>query len=215
MEDVFILSAKQKAASLNSRNEIRKQVRQQRRQLNKREVQHASLAIADNLSNTHLFRNAQRIAGFLSNEGEPDLTSLMQLAWKHQKLWHLPIIGLPNVNHLWFAPYHPGDLLVTNRFGIGEPDKALHKSARSYSLDIVLMPLVAFDVQGNRLGMGKGYYDRTLKFLRLRHHWRKPRLVGIAYELQKFDQLPQQPWDIPLDAIVTEKTVYNVGQLKL
>ena len=178
-------------------------------------MQHASQAIADNLSSTQLFRNAQRIAGFLSNESEPDLTSLMQLAWQYKKIWHLPIIGLPNINHLWFAPYHQNDQLVTNRFGIGEPDKALHESTRSYSLDIVLMPLVAFDIHGNRLGMGKGYYDRTLKFLHLRRHWRKPRLVGIAYELQKFGQLPQQPWDIPLDAIVTEKTVYNIRQLKL
>ena len=209
------MSAKQIATSLNSRNEIRKQVRQQRRQLSNRDVQHASQAIADNLSTTHLFRNAKHIAGFLSNDSEPDLTSLMRLAWKNKKRWHLPIIGLPNINHLWFAPYHEDDLLVANHFGINEPDKALYKSTRCYSLDIVLMPLVAFDLHGNRLGMGKGYYDRTLKFLHLRRYWRKPRLVGIAYELQKFDQLPPQPWDIPLDAIVTEKTVYNVSQLKL
>lgn len=200
---------------MNSRSDIRKQVRQQRNQLSTKQRQHASQSIAENLANTHLFRNSQRIAGFLSNDSEPDLTPLMQLAWQRHKLWHLPIIGLPNINHLWFAPYKKNDALITNRFGIDEPDTPLHQTTRSYGLDLVLMPLVAFDIEGNRLGMGKGYYDRTLKFLHLRRHWRKPRLVGIAYELQKFEQLPKQAWDIPLDAIVTEKAVYNINQLNL
>ncbi len=198
-----------------SRAEIRKQIRSKRQQLSATDQQHASQAIADNLANSQLFRNSHRIAGFLSNDSEPDLTPLMQLAWQQKKQWHLPIIGLPNVNHLWFAPYKKNDPLVFNRFGIGEPDTPLHETTRSYGLDLVLMPLVAFDIQGNRLGMGKGYYDRTLKFLRLRKHWRKPRLVGIAYELQKFEQLPFQSWDIPLDAVVTEKSVYNIRQLNI
>ena len=198
-----------------SRQQIRKQIRLKRQQLSAADQQHASQAIADNLANSQLFRNSQRIAGFLSNDSEPDLSPLMQLAWRQKKQWHLPIIGLPNVNHLWFAPYKETDPLVSNRFGIGEPDTPLHETTRSYGLDLVLMPLVAFDTEGNRLGMGKGYYDRTLKFLRLRKHWRKPRLVGIAYELQKFEQLPFQTWDIPLDAVVTEKSIYNIRQLKL
>jgi len=198
-----------------TRAEIRRQIRLKRQQQSATDQQHASQAIVDNLANSQLFRNSQRIAGFLSNDGEPDLTALMQLAWQQRKRWHLPIIGLPNINHLWFAPYKKNDPLVSNRFGIGEPDTPLHETTRSYGLDLVLMPLVAFDGEGNRLGMGKGYYDRTLKFLRLRRHWHKPRLVGIAYELQKFEQLPFQPWDIPLDAVVTEKSVYNIRQLNI
>ena len=195
---------------MTGRAEIRKQIRLKRQQLSAVDQEHASQAIANNLANSKLFRNSKRIAGFLSHDGEPDLTPLMQLAWQQKKSWHLPIIGLPNINHLWFAPYRENDALVTNRFGIGEPDTPLHNTTRSHGLDLVLMPLVAFDLHGNRLGMGKGYYDRTLKFLRLRSHWRKPRLVGIAYELQKLEQISCQPWDIPLDAVVTEKTVYNI-----
>lgn len=198
-----------------SRAEIRTQIRLKRRQLNEAERQHASQAIAANLANTHLFRNSRRIAGFLSNDGEPDLMALMRLAWRRKKHWHLPVIGMPNINRLWFAPYAEDDALAINRFGISEPITPLHETTRSYGLDLVLMPLVAFDIHGNRLGMGKGYYDRTLEFLRRRHHWCKPRLVGIAFELQKFEQLPQQPWDVPLDAIITEATVYNVRRLTL
>lgn len=198
-----------------SRSAIRKQVREKRQQLSLNQQQHSSKKICDNLRRSRLFRNSDRIAGFLANEGEPNLDSLMENAWALGKQWHLPIIGLPNINHLWFAPYKQGDTLTLNRYNIAEPDIHLYQTPKPWGLDLILMPLVAFDTSGNRLGMGKGYYDRTLKFLRYRYHWRKPKLVGIAYEFQKFDALPFQPWDIPLDAIVTERSVYNVNQLKL
>lgn len=199
----------------SSRADIRKQIRQQRQQLSESQRHEAALAITDNLARTHLFRQSRRIAGFIANDGEPSLDPLMELAWLRRKQWHLPIIGLPNLNHLWFGRYDEEDELVINRYGIPEPLKALHEATPAWGLDLVLMPLVAFDANGNRLGMGKGYYDRTLKFLRHRCHWRKPRLVGIAYEFQKIEQLPFQPWDIPLDAIVTEQSIYNVSRIKL
>ena len=186
-----------------------------RQQLLPHQQKAASKNICRNLGSTALFRNSRRIAGYISNENEPNLTPLMELAWSRKQHWHLPIIGLPNINHLWFAPYASGAPLTLNRFGIEEPDIHLYQTPKPWGLDLILMPLVAFDANGNRLGMGKGYYDRTLKFLRHRCSWRKPRLVGIAYEFQRIDTLPFQPWDIPLDAIVTEKTVYNIAQLPL
>jgi 5-formyltetrahydrofolate cyclo-ligase len=198
----------------SSRADIRKQIRKQRQQLSESQRHEAALAITENLARTTLFRQSHRIAGFIANDGEPTLDPLMELAWHRRKQWHLPIIGLPNLNHLWFGRYDEDDALVLNRYGIPEPAIALHQTTPAWGLDLVLMPLVAFDPQGNRLGMGKGYYDRTLKFLRHRCHWRKPRLVGIAYEFQKMEQLPNQPWDIPLDAIVTEQSVYNIRRLK-
>ncbi len=198
-----------------SRTDIRKQIRRQRQQLSETARNSAALAISDQLARTALFRQSRRIAGFIANDGEPSLEPLMQLAWARHKAWHLPIIGLPNLSHLWFGRYDQGDELLHNRYGIPEPVTALYHATPAWGLDLVLMPLVAFDANGNRLGMGKGYYDRTLKFLRHRRHWRKPRLVGIAYEFQKMAQLPCQPWDIPLDAIITEQSIYNINQLKL
>ena len=168
----------------------------------------ATDAICSYLVSSALFRNSRRLAGFMANENEPDLAAVMYQAWAVGKKWHLPIIGLPYVNHLWFGRYEPGDPLVENRFGIAEPKVALGKATLSWGLDVVLMPLVAFDLQGNRLGMGKGYYDRTLKYLRHRRHWCKPRLIGVAYEFQKVDKLPFQPWDVPLDGVVTEQQLY-------
>jgi 5-formyltetrahydrofolate cyclo-ligase len=79
-------------------------------------------------------------------------------------------------------------------------------------LDVILMPLVAFDGQGNRLGMGAGYYDRTLAFLRHRRHWRKPRIIGLAYEFQRMPALPAEPWDVPLDGIITEAGFYKISR---
>ena len=70
------------------------------------------------------------------------------------------------------------------------------------------MPLVGFDQQGYRLGMGGGYYDATLAFMQHRRLWRKPRLVGVAYECQRVETLPHDPWDMPLDAVLTERQLY-------
>ncbi len=193
-----------------SPSNIRKEIRANRRALSEPQRQQANWAITENITSASFFKRSQRIAGYISNDGEPDLSTLMQQAWSRNKQWHLPIIGLPNINHLWFAPFNKNDTLTSNRYGIDEPSMALHKTTRPWGLDLILMPLVAFDANGNRLGMGKGYYDRTLKFLRHRQHWRKPRLVGIAYELQKVDKLITQAWDIPLDAIVTEETIYTI-----
>ena len=70
-------------------------------------------------------------------------------------------------------------------------------------------PLVAFDVSGNRVGMGGGFYDRTLAYLQHRRYWRKPVLAGLAHEIQKVAQLDTQSWDIPLDYVITEKQIYK------
>ena len=76
------------------------------------------------------------------------------------------------------------------------------------SLDLVLVPLVGFDDQGTRLGMGGGFYDRSFATRLFRRYWRKPRLIGVAYELQRVAHLDRQPWDVALDGVVTEQRLY-------
>lgn len=78
-----------------------------------------------------------------------------------------------------------------------------------WGLDLIILPLVAFDLSGNRLGMGGGFYDRTLSFKHQRCHWKGPKLIGIAHELQRVDLLPVNDWDIPLDAVITEQKLYQ------
>jgi 5-formyltetrahydrofolate cyclo-ligase len=104
-----------------------------------------------------------------------------------------------------FAELAPGALLAANFFGILEPKVGRKIEARR--LDLVLTPLVAFDDRGVRLGVGRGYYDRAFKFLRHRSRWRRPKLLGVAYELQRVAPLTPSSWDVPLWGVVTEARV--------
>jgi 5-formyltetrahydrofolate cyclo-ligase len=122
------------------------------------------------------------------------------------KVCYLPVIT-PRQS-LWFAPYAEGDPLALNRFGIPEPARPGLSLVGARALDLILTPLVAFDDQGHRLGMGGGFYDRTLSFLRQRHAWHKPRLLGVAHELQRISALTAEPWDVPLDGVATDMQLY-------
>ena len=99
----------------------------------------------------------------------------------------------------------PGPALRRGRYGILEPGQGIAMSVRR--LDVLLMPLVGFDAQGHRIGMGKGYYDRALAFRNRRRTRERPLLVGLAFECQRVDALPARPHDIPLDRLVTEAGV--------
>ena len=154
------------------------------------------------------YRSSTRIAAYIANDGEIDPQPLIEHAWFSNKKVYLPILS-PLKNSLYFAPYEAGSQLQLNRFNIPEP--VCHPSSwlTARQLDLLLLPLVAFDNHGNRIGMGGGFYDRTLAYLRHRQHWRKPILAGLAHEIQKVSRLESRSWDIPLDYIVTEKRVYE------
>jgi 5-formyltetrahydrofolate cyclo-ligase len=95
--------------------------------------------------------------------------------------------------------------LVRNRFGIPEP--VCGQAMASRWLDLVFVPLVAFDATGTRLGLGAGFYDRALAWRHLRRSWRGPRLIGLAYSFQQVPAIAQQPHDVHLDAVVTDRGV--------
>jgi 5-formyltetrahydrofolate cyclo-ligase len=101
-----------------------------------------------------------------------------------------------------FAEIQSSSTLINNFFGIMEPKLGARIDARE--LDLVLTPLVAFDDHGVRVGVGRGYYDRCFRFLRHRTHWRRPKLLGVAYELQHVPPLIPSSWDVPLWGVVTE-----------
>jgi 5-formyltetrahydrofolate cyclo-ligase len=196
---------------------LRQQLRAQRRELDPHRQAQLSADIVGHVARHRLFRAARHIACYLPNDGEVDITPLMTQAWAMGKTVYLPVLSEIHHNHLHFLPYRAEDPLVANRFGIPEPRLALHQTASRKmisppQLDLVLTPLVGFDAQGNRLGMGGGFYDRTFAFLRRRRYWRKPHLMGVAYGFQQVDGrvdsgLPRQPWDVPMKAIVTESEV--------
>lgn len=188
---------------------LRKHIRQQRRILSDTEREHASFLLCERIAASRAFQQSRHIAFYLSNDGEIDLGLLIKHAWQQGKKCYLPVLAEPNTQRLWFIPYTPETKLKNNRFDIPEP---IHSSKtrlrKTLSLDLILMPLVAFDLDGNRVGMGGGFYDRTLAFLRQRKYWHKPNLLGVAYDFQKQETLETNQWDIPMQAIATDKSLY-------
>ncbi len=164
----------------------------------------AALAVqlARMLASSPVFKRSQRVATYLPNDGEMDLRPLIRRAWSLGKHCYLPVL---NRHRLWFLPYQPDTPLVKNRFGIPEPDLSPRRRWPLQTLDLVLAPLVAFDDHGNRLGMGGGYYDQTFAYLASRTHWRRPVIIGVAYEFQRVAELPSHPWDVPLHGVATEQ----------
>lgn len=187
---------------------IRQQKRAQRRQLSPSVQQQHSQALCQNAIKHNSYRNSSHIAFYIANDGEIDPYLLIEHARYMGKKIYLPVLS-PLKNSLYFAPYEEGSRLKLNCFNIPEPacHPALWKTAGQ--MDLLLLPLVAFDAHGNRVGMGGGFYDRTLAYLRHRHFWKKPVLAGLAHETQKVEQLHRQSWDIPLNYIITEKQLYN------
>ena len=126
----------------------------------------------------------------------------MRAAAREHKGLYAPVLTGARMR---FAALDPEASLATNFFGILEPRLGAPIDTRR--LDLVLTPLVAFDDRGVRLGVGRGYYDRCFAFLLHRNAWHRPKLLGIAYELQHVPHLERQPWDVPLWGAVTEAGV--------
>lgn len=192
-----------------SRSDVRRRLRAKRRSLNEEARRLAAEALIRIAVRSHFFLNADRIAFYFPADGEPDVLPLLERAYQMNKRCYLPVLDILGSNRLRFMRYKPGDRLVLNHFGIAEPRGGPRGRISSARLDLVFMPLVAFDSQGNRLGMGSGFYDRTLGFLRRRRYWHRPLCLGIAYEFQRLDRLEANPWDIPLDGCLTEHRLYR------
>lgn len=160
----------------------------------------AAEAVSKHLLSHPLFNIPGYVAGYWAMGGELPL-HVLQMRLRADHVWCLPCIQ-PDKS-LRFAPWRPGDLLESNRFGIPEP--ALTPDAQLLPADmaVILVPLLAFTRAGARLGMGGGFYDRSLGFPR--PPGRPPQLIGVGYAAQEVPALPHDPWDVALDAVVTDK----------
>lgn len=197
--------------SVSSRQQIRREMRRRRRSLTARQQQRAALAVRRRLMHLSAFRNARRVGCYLANDGEVDLQAVIDSIHSMHKHCYLPVLDSLRSNRLWFAPLTVDTPLRPNRFGIPEPDVSARHFVAASHLDLLLLPLVAFDPQGNRLGMGGGFYDRSLAFLQQRSCWFRPRLYGVAHEFQCLTTLQQAAWDIPLHGIITDRHIYRVA----
>lgn len=151
-----------------------------------------------------LLAHKRRCGFYIPARDELDCLPLLNRAlWLKAQCW-LPIVPRRGQRKLWFSRLGKGPHWALNRFGIPEFGHA-HRKVRATALDLLFMPLLGFDARGYRMGMGGGYYDASLAFLATRRRWRRPRLIGVAFEAQAVPYLPEDPWDIPLDGVVTER----------
>ncbi|MDH5710251.1 MAG: 5-formyltetrahydrofolate cyclo-ligase [Gammaproteobacteria bacterium] len=184
---------------------LRQDKRQQRRSLDSSlQSQHAE-QLTQLFLQEGLFSQHQKIAAYLANDGEIDPVHIIRQAWGLGKQVYLPVLSA-HENSLLFALYEEGMPMCRNQFGIDEPNSAPEHWLRAKHMDLILLPLVAFDAQGNRMGMGGGFYDRSLADLQQQNS--RTRLIGLAHEIQKVERLETQSWDIPLHAILTEDRLY-------
>lgn len=187
-------------------SKLRLSIKRQRRLLGDVEITDAALKIKKNLWQLPELCRAKNIGSYISVNGEVDPGLFIQEAWMRKKRIFMPVL---RKNGMSFYELNPNDELKRNAFGIPEPVCKHAKSINAKNLNVILVPLVAFDDDGNRLGMGGGYYDRLLAFMKHRHNFRRPLLIGLAYDFQQAPQLPTNHWDIPLHAVVTNTKTYR------
>lgn len=181
-------------------------LRQQRRSLTTRQQHDAAILVARNLVESAAYKRCEHIAIYWPDDGEVATQEIIKLAWREQKNVYLPKIS--HSNQMDFMPYKPGDQLITSTLGIMSP-AAIRKPMDPCTLDLIIAPLVAFDPQGNRLGRGGGYYDRFMqqrrKFDTATNPASESVFMGLTHSFQQVNSLPSAHWDVPLDAVLTEK----------
>ena len=191
---------------MKTKEDIRKTLLTQRRAITAETREQAAEAASRLLVAHSLFNTSQHIACYLGQADEFDCTPIIQAIWQAGKNCYLPII-ISLKNTLAFSAYHENDLLKLNKYSIREPI-VNNKIIAPEKLDLVIVPLVGFDLHGHRIGMGGGYYDRTFAFKNKTSLVIKPYLVGLAYELQKSSEIPHDNWDVSLQSIITERKIY-------
>jgi 5-formyltetrahydrofolate cyclo-ligase len=192
---------------------LRQSLRIKRRHLTRMKQHQHAQKITQRIVHSTLYKRSRHIALYLSADGEVDLSFLINKLHSssgsgHTKKCYLPVIISRQHGIIHFAPYETHTRLKKNCFGILEPVYQKKQLKTALQMDLVLAPLVAFDEQGNRMGMGGGFYDRALQHLKsnpIKTRSLKPRFVGIAHELQRVRELESHTWDIALNAIVTER----------
>lgn len=187
-----------------ARNQLRQELRNKRRSLSPKQQAEAAINLLKNILKSPLYLKAKHLAVYLPSDGEMDLQPLIQQSWAMGKKVYLPVTKPNKSRELWFVEYTPQTELIANRFKILEPDANKNHKLPAHLLDIVFVPLVGFDEQGNRLGMGGGFYDTTFAFKKEKPK-SKPVLAGVAHECQRVESIDVEEWDVKLDMLITEK----------
>ncbi len=194
-----------RACDYPDKTALRRVLRARRAALSSAERRRAAKQLA-RLALRHRLLMGKRRAGFyVPTRQEFDVLPLLERALALGAACFLPIVPGRGRKKLWFTRLGERPSWRVNRYGIPEYHPPAPRKCRAGSLETLFLPLLGFDAEGWRIGMGGGYYDASLAALRNRQHWRKPRLIGVAYAVQEVDRVPRDAWDVPLDGILTER----------
>lgn len=161
--------------------------------------QEKSSRICQHLMDWEGFAQSKLTLAYCSFRGEPQLDTLLQ---QPNRVWGLPRCEGKNlVWHRWFrnSPY----ALSSGTYGITEPD-SVAPHVEPYQVDLILVPCLACDINGYRLGYGGGFYDRMLN----RPEWKDKPTIGIVFEYARLPQVPKEEWDVRLDGVCTESGLF-------
>jgi 5-formyltetrahydrofolate cyclo-ligase len=181
---------------------LRREARARRDAIPDQARQSASKKIADKVIRMPHFQHARSVGCYLSIGNEVDTSAIILRGWRTEKRIFVPITRVGQ--NLLFREITPESEFSAGPFGIPEPVNGPTLAAISF--DLVIVPVVAFDSKRHRIGMGGGHYDRTFSFLGHRRSFLKPKLVGIAFDCQKVEEIAPNPWDIRLFCVVTESS---------
>ncbi|ABV88626.1 5-formyltetrahydrofolate cyclo-ligase [Shewanella pealeana] len=193
----------------STRKALRLQIRQARRSLSDEQQLACSQLAAKHTLEALISRKVKCVALYLSNDGELDTQPLIDGLWQNGVDVYLPRLHPFSAGNLLFLRYDKGTQLLKNHLGIWEPKLDITQMILTHQLDVVITPLVAFDLQGNRMGMGGGYYDRSLSNWQQQH---RPLPIGYAHDCQQVEALPCEHWDVPLPFIFTPSHCYSFEQ---
>jgi 5-formyltetrahydrofolate cyclo-ligase len=199
--------AKAQSRAANSQNDnaqiaLRSAARAARAGLSSFEREQASEKISDIVIRSSWFRRSKFVACYLPMREEVDTWSIIGRAWRMKKRVFAPLVEKNFA--MQFCELTAESKLVFSRYGLLEPQGGEIIAPRA--LDIVITPVVAFDDDDNRVGMGGGYFDRTFSFLRNRQYLFHPKLIGLAYSCQRVEKITPNPWDIRVFRVINEKT---------
>jgi len=192
-----------------TRQQLRQHVRQLRNALTQTQQESAADHLLTQVKQLKAFNTAHSIALYLAADGEIGTQAIIEHCWDLGKKVYLPVLD-PNLhNQLLFVHYHSDTVMTHNKYAIAEPATPYQSVISATELNLVLLPLVAFDDTGARMGMGGGYYDRSFAFINEDNTGHAPQLYGLAHNLQQVSQLQIESWDIPLEGIVTDQQMIS------
>ena len=188
-----------------SHDQMRQHNRKRRAELGTQQLEQAGATLAHKIIELGAYRQAQHLAVYFAVNGEISLDPVIDHALAAGKQVYLPNL---DQHSLRFSPYFREQKMRINKFRLPEPDVADDEMLQPAELDLVLAPLVVFDQNRNRIGMGGGFYDRSFA-MRRSPQVTAPVLIGVAHELQKVEQIVPEEWDVRLDMVVTDRAIYR------